>query len=1026
MAGTAAVGDPVELIPAESMLCWYAKARPELNPLDAQRSTLETLLEVGARIAAGPLDSGTQLSVRMAEMLGLMIRYPHAIALIDVRAKPTRTDPAGRRVDRLCLAAVVQTGDQAEAFLRIIQKAVNEQTNAGQATLTVQQAGRWSYQELRDQRLPEWATIAWGQIQGHFVLTVGPEVWPRIAAVAAGQERPITQDPWYAAARAGNRQATWIEVFLSARAIQERLDPFVSGRASEFFRAWEVDELNQAHWALGYQGRALYCLAHLRVGQETVERVYADPDHADPALLAVVPPGARYAIFDLPAESFLTRLFRGWLAIQGARARANIERLWAEAQAQWGFDAQRDLLAHLGQHVILHNDPPHPLHLPLAFTSLIEIRDQPAAVRRTLGTICSAWQATLDQVAVKGGAPPPFTLRQDSDGIWYVRFSLAGPSWLGLAGPAWTVTDRFIILSWSPTALREYLDKLPPEMRRTTAGDSQAASGSGQARLLCTVSIRSPEQPRAAVALDLRGIDPACASVRWRMAKDFAFVRLAEPLIEAVRATTLEGQPLTCHRPQPYEWEVATAGVSAMRVTYEVPLRHRELEAVRQRDSYEYPYLASDHGLLSGAVLFMCPQEVPIGRLRVRFDLPPGWPVYAAWRATGPAEFELWSCQDLLYDFVAIGHWRVREFAVGEFQGVVAFAPGQDVLEELATDPIRRIVEYELELFGRRPEGRYLFVFGRPEAPGLAGSPKTNSMTLSVESGLIPVAGSYLPHLIAHEFFHTWSSGIELPDELRWVGEGFTDYYAYLIPARLGLVTWDMFAAELGRKMQSAATNPGRGRLSLVQAGGPLFFEDRDAYQLVYDGGSLVAAWLDQVLRSESHKTLDDLMRALLNDACRRGRPAGPRLQDLLERVRELAGESVAARLHKLVTEPYDFDPVAALAEVGIQVRREACPPELDLRANLDGTRLLDIDPGGLAYRVGLRAGDELLEVNGQAVGNAAEVRKAWRSPADQRARVSLRREGQIVRLDAPLEPVTVFAVPPDPWRGATSRPSPD
>jgi hypothetical protein len=28
---------------------------------------------------------------------------------------------------------------------------------------------------------------------------------------------------------------------------------------------------------------------------------------------------------------------------------------------------------------------------------------------------------------------------------------------LGLAGPAWITTDRFVIVSWSPLALREYL-----------------------------------------------------------------------------------------------------------------------------------------------------------------------------------------------------------------------------------------------------------------------------------------------------------------------------------------------------------------------------------------------------------------------------------------------------------------------------------------------------------------------------------------------------------------------------------------
>jgi hypothetical protein len=198
----------------------------------------------------------------------------------------------------------------------------------------------------------------------------------------------------------------------------------------------------------------------------TLRRVYADPDNRDPHLLAAIPPDARYAIFDVPVERLLARFVHGLLALQGAKARANIERIWAEAQDQYGFDAQGGLLAHMGERIVLHNDPPHPLHLPLAMTVLIEIRDEPATVRQTVETLCGAWRTVLDEAAAKGGAPPPFRLQRDEDGVWYLRYGLAGPDWLGLAGPAWIVTDRYIILSWSPAALREYLEKVPDEVTR--------------------------------------------------------------------------------------------------------------------------------------------------------------------------------------------------------------------------------------------------------------------------------------------------------------------------------------------------------------------------------------------------------------------------------------------------------------------------------------------------------------------------------------------------------------------------------
>ncbi len=480
--------EPLDLVPADSMLCWVGRPLPDLAPATDQPSTLQTILEVGARIAGGTIDSGTQLGARAAEMFGQLVRYPHALVLIDASAKPTVTDPEARRVDRLRFAAIVQCGEQVEPFLRIIQKAVNEQTNSGAATLTNRRAGRWTYQELSDQRLPDWAVIAWGRLGDYFVLTVGPGVWPKIAAVVMKDEPALSQDTWYAVSRAPRRRTALIEVFVAGRVILQRLDPLIAGRAGDFFRAWDAGDLEQAHWAVGFGGSALYCVAHFRRGAETVRRVYADADNRDPRLLEAIPADARYAIFDVPMGRFLPRFFGGLLSFQGPKARANIERLWAEGQARHGLDVERDLLAHLGDRVVLHNDPPHPLRLPLALTTLIEIRDEPATVSRTIEAICGAWRDALGEVAARGGAPPPFTLHRDYDDIWYLRLSLAGPDWLGLAGPAWIVTDRFIILSWSPTALRDYLERVPAEVKGRSAAarvrpTSQAVSTTREAGL---------------------------------------------------------------------------------------------------------------------------------------------------------------------------------------------------------------------------------------------------------------------------------------------------------------------------------------------------------------------------------------------------------------------------------------------------------------------------------------------------------------------------------------------------------------
>jgi hypothetical protein len=443
----------LDLVPADNLLCWYGRPLPDLAPPGEQPSTLQTLLELGTRVVGQPLDPRTQLWMRSAEMFNLSLRFPHALALLDVKAKPTETDPTARRMDRLRFALVVDTQGQVDPFLRVIQKTVNEQTDAGAATLTNRRVGGWTYQELRDRRLPDWTVIAWGHIDGQFVLTVGAGVWPSIAAVAAGDAPSLSRDPWFAAARRNWGQRSLVEIFVAAEEICRRLDPLVGGRATAFFRAWDAEGLQRAHWALGLEDRAMFCVAHFLRGDDTFRREYADGDPQPARLLETVPTGARYAVYRLPVADFVGQLAASIVALQEPRAQWRIRRGWARMEAEQGFDVRRDLLGNLGDALVLHNDPPHPLRLPLAMTVLAEITGDPVKVRDTVELMFAAFDHALTRALAEDRGPPPWTIHRDADDVWYIGF---GP----IAGPAVTVTDRYVVLSWSPQALRSYLARI--------------------------------------------------------------------------------------------------------------------------------------------------------------------------------------------------------------------------------------------------------------------------------------------------------------------------------------------------------------------------------------------------------------------------------------------------------------------------------------------------------------------------------------------------------------------------------------
>ena len=169
-------------------------------------------------------------------------------------------------------------------------------------------------------------------------------------------------------------------------------------------------------------------------------------------LREAIPSDVNYAVFKVSPRRLIPMLVESLVATRDRRTRENIRRQWELIQQHREFDAQRDLLDNLGDHIVLHNYPPHPLNIPLTVTILFEIRKEPRLVRETIDKMCRGWKAGLEQTAERTGEPNLLSLRQDDDGIWHLQIGF-------IAGPAWTVTDRFVITSWSPAALRDYLTR---------------------------------------------------------------------------------------------------------------------------------------------------------------------------------------------------------------------------------------------------------------------------------------------------------------------------------------------------------------------------------------------------------------------------------------------------------------------------------------------------------------------------------------------------------------------------------------
>ena len=304
------------------------------------------------------------------------------------------------------------------------------------------------------------------------------------------------------------------------------------------------------------------------------------------------------------------------------------------------------------------------------------------------------------------------------------------------------------------------------------------------------------------------------------------FARLEAPLID--EWTVIEGRSDAFEETSsPFAWVYRGRGRTTLR--YRVPHRFRDLELVRSlHDGYEFPYLERDHGLLYTPTLLLLPELDGRGldasgvACTIEWDLPRGWAIETPW-GEGPV-----AVSELRDDYCLAGAWHRRVIDLGAFQATLAFAPEFRALAATITPRVREILLVEFDMFGVVPRGKYLFVFGPSEGAQFGGSPKRSSMTLAFD----PVLAAHPPpwltleisHLVAHEFHHTWTHrNPPWPDDLRWVTEGFTDYMAWLICARLEQFTPTEWRGRLA-EMLVEIDDPALADTSLAEAGGPAFF----------------------------------------------------------------------------------------------------------------------------------------------------------------------------------------------------------
>jgi hypothetical protein len=454
------------LVPADCLVAYLAKpygqpaaasAPATTAPVDAMPSEISISSIIVFLSASGLIPDEGQVFADIAAALPLLGRFEHAVVLLDIssRVVQTTTRPSAEdngevslRLKDLQAAVIFRTAGEQKVVLDQINRIVGRYTNADVAALAAVSADGRAYQRLTDERLPGWAVWEWGRLDDFFVVSFGAGAFERIVSAHGNKTPSLAEDPWFASATAktgGDKAiAQW---FIALSRLEECLTHVAQRRHTRVVRALEADGITHDLWTIGRQGQALtWFRCYQRSGEDVVRR-YSDPQNYSPYQRRIIPVEAsHFAVIHVPTRWLVDNLPRAWLAAQSESHVRAWSMIWSRLEEETGIDIRSGLIDHLGENVVIFDYPPHPLKVPFAMTVAIEI-DNRKAVQMATDTLLGAWRRYLDEQA--GKKLLRVKVRHDADGVWYLQ--------AGILGPAMKVTDRYIVISWSPQALRDAL-----------------------------------------------------------------------------------------------------------------------------------------------------------------------------------------------------------------------------------------------------------------------------------------------------------------------------------------------------------------------------------------------------------------------------------------------------------------------------------------------------------------------------------------------------------------------------------------
>jgi predicted metalloprotease with PDZ domain len=469
------------------------------------------------------------------------------------------------------------------------------------------------------------------------------------------------------------------------------------------------------------------------------------------------------------------------------------------------------------------------------------------------------------------------------------------------------------------------------------------------------------------------------------------YERHVENVSAAAGARALDVRKSTKNR-----WTIATGGARAVTLRYRVYSREM---TVRNN------WVEAGFAMLNGAPTFITLVERAARPHEVKVELPPSWKgVQTALMPVGGAAhtFRADDFDTIVDSPIIIGNPVVREFTVDGKKHALVLEGDTSLFDaDRAAADIQKIVLAGKDVMGPLLYPHYYFFNMVVEAGG----------GLEHKNSFLGMSGRYTTRshraymgwlgLIAHEYFHNWNVKRLRPLELGpfdyenetyvktlWVAEGFTDYYAEVLPRRAGIATREEFLDGLSDSIEAVQTTPGRLVTPVDMASFDTWIkqyrpDENTANTSVnyYPKGAVIAFLLDAKIRQSSSgaRTLDTGMQWALQ---RYSGERGYTTDQFYAVMSEAAGTDLKSWFAKAAESTDELEYAEALDYFGLRFRpvdTKNARPVIGSGTRNDAGRLVitSVRRGTPAIAAGLNVDDEILaidEVRVRADGLAARL----------------------------------------------------